>query len=178
MIALIGGASHSGKTLLSQRLMERRHIPYVSIDHLKMGLIRAGLTTLTPEDDRELTDFLWPILREMVKTAVENDQNLLLEGCYIPYDWAESFSPEYRAHIRYCGLVLEPDYIRRHMAEIRSWGNAIERRLEDDCTEAMLLRENAKAQQGMEQYGLPYVRIAVEYDPDAVLLEAERLLFL
>ena len=42
MIILIGGASHTGKTLLAQRLMEQLHIPYLSIDHLKMGLIRSG----------------------------------------------------------------------------------------------------------------------------------------
>ena len=69
MVILIAGGSHTGKTLLAQRLLERYHYPYLSIDHLKMGLIRSGQTALTPEDDRELTDYLWPIVREMVKTA-------------------------------------------------------------------------------------------------------------
>ena len=50
-----------------------------------MGLIRSGHTTLTPESaDDALTDYLWPIVREMIKTAVENRQNLIVEGCYIP----------------------------------------------------------------------------------------------
>ena len=70
MVILIAGGSHTGKTLLAQRLLERYHYPYLSIDHLKMGLIRSGQTRLTPEDDRELTDYLWPIVREMVKTAI------------------------------------------------------------------------------------------------------------
>ena len=70
MILFLAGASHTGKTLLSQRLMERFHIPYLSIDHLKMGLIRSGQTSLTPMDDDRLTDYLWPIVREMVKTAI------------------------------------------------------------------------------------------------------------
>ena len=48
-----------------------------------MGLIRSGITDLTPEDDDELTDYLWPIVREIIKTAVENEQNLIVEGCYI-----------------------------------------------------------------------------------------------
>ena len=80
MILLIAGASHTGKTLLAQRLLEQYHYPYLSIDHLKMGLIRSGQTTLTPMDDDKLTDYLWPILREMVKTAIENGQNLIVEG--------------------------------------------------------------------------------------------------
>ena len=79
MIVLITGASHTGKTVLAQKLLERYHFPYLSIDHLKMGLIRSGHTTLTPESgDEALTDYLWPIVREMIKTAVENQQNLIV----------------------------------------------------------------------------------------------------
>ncbi len=71
MIILITGASHTGKTLLAQRLMEKYKVPYLSIDHLKMGLIRSKNTDLTPEDDEELTGYLWPIVREMVKTIIK-----------------------------------------------------------------------------------------------------------
>ena len=91
MIILIAGASHTGKTVLAQKLLERAGYPYLSIDHLKMGLIRSGQTKLTPMDDDKLTDYLWPIVREMVKTAIENGQNLIVEGCYIPCDWQKDF---------------------------------------------------------------------------------------
>ena len=80
MIILIAGASHTGKTVLAQRLLEKYKYPYLSIDHLKMGLIRSGQTNLTPMDDEKLTDYLWPIVREMIKTAIENEQNLIVEG--------------------------------------------------------------------------------------------------
>ena len=69
MVILITGASHVGKTALAQRLLEKYKFPYLSIDHLKMGLIRSGQTELTPLDDDKLTDYLWPIVREMIKTA-------------------------------------------------------------------------------------------------------------
>ena len=55
MIVLMGGASHAGKTLLAQKLLERYRYPYLSVDHLKMGLIRSGKTDLTPMDDDALT---------------------------------------------------------------------------------------------------------------------------
>ncbi len=58
MIILITGASHTGKTLLAQRILEKYSYPYLSIDHLKMGMIRSGNTNLTPEDDAALTDYL------------------------------------------------------------------------------------------------------------------------
>lgn len=70
MIILITGASHTGKTRLAQRLLEKYSYPYLSIDHLKMGLIRSGYTSLTPESsDSDLTEYLWPVIREMVKTG-------------------------------------------------------------------------------------------------------------
>ena len=67
MIILIAGDTHTGKTLLAQRLLEYYKYPYLSIDHLKMGLIRSGYTKLTPEDDAELEVYMWPIIREMIK---------------------------------------------------------------------------------------------------------------
>ena len=58
MIILIAGASHTGKTAYAQKLLEKYRYPYLSIDHLKMGLIRSGQTQLTPMDDEKLTEYL------------------------------------------------------------------------------------------------------------------------
>jgi adenylate kinase family enzyme len=80
MVIIITGASHVGKTLLAQKMLERYKFPYLSIDHLKMGLIRSGNTDFTPEDDDELTEYLWPIIREIIKTAIENEQNLIVRA--------------------------------------------------------------------------------------------------
>ena len=101
MIILIGGATHTGKTAYAQKLLEKYRHTYLSIDHLKMGLIRSGQTDLTPMDDDKLTDYLWPIVREMVKTAIENGQNLIVEGCYIPFDWQKDFAASYLENIQY-----------------------------------------------------------------------------
>ena len=95
MVILITGASHTGKTLLAQRMLEKYKYPYLSIDHLKMGMIRSGKTNLTPEDDDALTDELWPIVREMIKTAIENRQNLIVEGGYIPFNWTTLYTHLY-----------------------------------------------------------------------------------
>ena len=164
MILLIAGASHTGKTLLAQRLLERYHIPYLSIDHLKMGLIRSGQTALTPMDDELLTDYLWPIVREMVKTAIENEQNLIIEGCYIPHDWAKDFPAEYLPHIRCRYLIMTEDYIRSHWSDIRSHANAIEQRLEDDPSMVGLIKDNERNLELCKKYGCPYILIEDAYD--------------
>ena len=98
MVVLITGASHTGKTLLAQKLLEKYKY---SIDLLKMGLIRSKNTDLTPEDDEKLEFYLWKIVKEIVKTAIENKQNLIVEGCYIPFMWKQDFTEEYLKDILY-----------------------------------------------------------------------------
>lgn len=143
MVILIGGASHTGKTLCAQRLLEKYHYPYLSIDHLKMGLIRSGGTDLTPMDDDKLTRYLWPIVREIVKTAVENKQNLIVEGCYIPFDWQKDFDVRYLKEIRYICLIMSRDYIEKHFDDIKAHASVIEDRLDDACLCAQaLIQEN------------------------------------
>lgn len=145
MILLIAGSSHTGKTVLARKLMERHHIPFFSIDHLKMGLIRSGNTQHSPMDDNELTEYLWPIVREMIKTAIENKQNLTVEGCYIPFDYAKDFDSRYLEDIKYYCLVMSENYIRNHFADVKKYANVIEERLDDGwCTLESTLEDNAK----------------------------------
>lgn len=143
MIYLIAGASHTGKTAYAQRLLEKYQYPYLSIDHLKMGLIRSGQTDLTPLDDEKMTDYLWPIVREMIKTAIENRQNLIVEGCYIPFDWQKDFEKNYLENIRYICLIMSRSYIENHFVEIQGYANVIEHRLDDsDLSKEELIVQN------------------------------------
>ena len=170
MTILITGASHTGKTALAQRLLETYHYPYLSIDHLKMGLIRSGNTDLTPMDDQALTAYLWPIVREIIKTAIENRQNLIVEGCYIPFDWEADFTPEYLEHIRYYCLVMSEQYIRNHFADIKGYANIIENRLDDSgCTMESVLANNQEMLSLAQKYHVNYILIEDEYDFSIVL---------
>ena len=154
MIIIITGASHTGKTLLAQRMIEKYKFPYLSIDHLKMGLIRSGNTKLTPEDDDQLTTYLWPIVREMIKTAIENRQNLIVEGCYIPFDWRKDIDEEYLRDISFICLAMTEKYIDAHFDEIKNHASDIEARLDDsDCTAAWIKAENNRIIKGFESAG-------------------------
>lgn len=119
MIILISGASHTGKTLLAQKLLEKYKYPILSIDLLKMGLIRSNNTSLTPEDDEKLEEYLWPIIKEMIKTAIENKQNLIIEGAYIPFDWKKDFDSSYLQEIQFYCLVMTQNYIQNHFSDIK-----------------------------------------------------------
>ena len=166
MIILIAGASHTGKTVLAQKLLEKYHYPYLSIDHLKMGVIRSGQTDLTPCDDEQLTEYLWPIIREIIKTAIENRQNLIVEGCYIPFNWADAFEESYRKEIRYLCLIMSEGYIDVKFDAIRDYANVVEKRLDDGgLTKEWLIEENRKSLEGCRQFNCPYILIDCEYDP-------------
>ena len=165
MIILITGESHTGKTLLAQRMLEKYHFPYLSIDHLKMGLIRSGNTPLTPGDDEALTDYLWPIVREIIKTAIENRQNLIVEGCYIPFDWRQDFDGRYLPDIRFICLAMTGNYIEKHFDEIIGRESEIEARLVgSDCTIAGLMEGNERFINGFRNAGERVVLIDSGYE--------------
>ena len=166
MIILITGASHTGKTMFAQQLLEKYKYPYLSIDHLKMGLIRSGNTELTPmSSNDDLTSYLWPIVREIVKTAIENGQNLIVEGCYIPFDWQKNFDDKYLEKIKYYCLVMSEGYIRSHFADIKKYANTIENRLDDEwCTMQSVLDDNAAMLSLAQKHNVNYIFIDERYE--------------
>lgn len=167
MIVLITGASHTGKTVLAQKLLEKYKYPYFSIDHLKMGLIRSGYTKLTPEDDDKLTEYLWPIVSEIIKTAIENKQNLIIEGYYIPFDWANDFAKEYLDHIRYYCLVMSENYIKNNFDSIKKYASAVENRIDDEwCTMDSVLEDNAQFFTSAKKHNVNIVFIDDSYEID------------
>ena len=119
-----------------------------------MGLIRSGNTLLTPSDDEEMTTYIWPIVREMIKTAIENKQSLIVEGCYIPFDWRKDFEEEYLKDIRFFCLAMTEGYIDAHFDEIRNHASDIEARLDDsDCTVDWIKADNNRFIEGFEKTG-------------------------
>ena len=167
MIILITGASHTGKTLLAQKLLEKYKYPYLSIDHIKMGLIRSAYTSLTPlSNDKDLTNYLWPVIKEIIKTAIENKQNLIVEGCYIPFDWQKYFDNKYLENIKYFCLVLSKEYIKNNFLAIKEHANVIEERICDDFSLEEALKENKEILKLAKEYNQNYILITDEYKID------------
>ncbi len=169
MIVLIMGATHTGKTALAQRLLEKYKYPYLSLDHLTMGLIRSNKTTLNVDDDEKLTSYLWTIVKEIIKTAIENSQNLIVEGCYIPFDWEKDFSKEYLSQIKYYCLIMSKKYIQNNFSVILDYENVIEKRIISDLTQNDLIEQNQTNLKMCKKYGLKYIWIDVEYKVDITL---------
>ena len=165
MIVLITGASHTGKTRLAQRMLKRYGCPYLSMDHLKMGLIRSGHTDLTPEDDDALTEYLWPIVREIIRTAVENGQDLIVEGCYVPFGWRQDLGEPYASSVRFVCLAMTDGYIEEHFEEIVAHESDIEKRaVPTGCTVDGLKEDNRRTAEGFRKAGERVVLIRSDYE--------------
>ena len=176
MIYLIGGSSHVGKTFFSQKLMEDIKVPYVSIDHIKMMFIRSGLTKLTPDDDYELRYFLWPYLAEYIKTCIENEQSLILEGCYIPETYREAFTQEYLDHIKPVYITMSEDYIRTHFDSVRGKASVIENRLEEECDMERLIDCSKEFKRLGEENDIPVLEIDKEFNETEILKRLKEIL--
>lgn len=133
-----------------------------------MGLIRSGKTELTPlSDDADLTSYLWPIVLEMIKTATENKQNLIGEGCYIPSNWAKDFTAEYLKKIKYYCLIMSENYIKNHFDDIKKYANIIEHRLDDaDFTMESAINDNAQVLALAQKHNVNYILIDDKYEID------------
>jgi hypothetical protein len=133
-----------------------------------MGLIRSGKTALTPEsDDAELTEYLWPVIRDMIKTCIENKQNLVVEGCYIPFDFSNSFTEEYLAQIRYICLIFSDRYISEHIGDIIRNENVIEHRgYGSNLSIETLMTENSHNMKMCLKHRLEYILIDGKYSVD------------
>lgn len=166
MVILIAGSSHTGKTLLAQKLLEMYKYPYLSIDHLKMGLIRSENTELTVEDDDKLTDYLWNIVKEIIKTNIENNQNIIIEGCYIPFNWKESFEDEYLKKIQYVCLIMTENYIRTHFSDIKMYSSTIESRKIEDISQEELIKDNNANLEMCKKYNQRYILVDDKYEID------------
>ncbi|MGT2846816.1 AAA family ATPase [Streptococcus massiliensis] len=175
MIYLITGASHTGKTLLAQKLLEKFGYPYLSLDLLEMGLIRSGQTELTVTDSDLLTDYLWSIVKEMIKTALENQQHLIVEGSYIPFDWQKDFSSAYLKNIHYICLIMSDEYIKKSFQNIKKHACAIEKRVDGSYfTLDFALAENQKYLRLCQEHGCPYLLLEKDYQPDLIFEKVKR----
>ena len=163
MIFLITGVSYIGKTFLAQKMLEKYKISYLSIDHLKMGLIRSKQTDLTPEDDDKLTTYLWPIVKEIIKTAIENKQNLIVEGGYVPFNFRKDFDKNYLDEINFICLAMTDNYIDNHFDDIVFHSEDVEKRLYNQCNIEDIKIENKKVINGFKNVGEKIVMIDNSY---------------
>lgn len=170
MIILISGNSCTGKTYMAQRLLEKYRIPYLSIDHLKMGLYRADRNCgFTPVDSTEdIGEKLWPILKGILMSNIENKQNLIIEGCYILPQYLENLESTYKEQVIAVFLGFSTSYIEHHFhSDIIYHRNVIETRMyPEESTPADVIREHEIFREKCLASGVAYFEIQNNYEDE------------
>ena len=174
MIYLLAGGTHTGKTHFALDLVRRHPMLSLSIDHLKMGLIRSKTIDLRVDQDAQLTEVLWPITREIIRTAIENEQHLIVEGCCIPATWADDLTDAKRSHIHCLFLLFSARYLDAHREAMQAHACCIEQRADDAIDWAELLRDNRRLLAEVKRAGASYLLIDEAYPDEKTLLAAIR----
>jgi len=172
MIILISGIGSTGKTLMAQKLLEKYHIPYLSIDHLKMGIYRGSKNCgFTPLDSSKVIgDQLWPIVKGMIMTNIENEQHIVIEGCYLSPDYLKDFDEDYSEKIIPVFFSFSENYIRENFeTAIMRYRNVIESRMwPEERTENELIKEHKEFKAQCLQAGVSYFEIENDYEKEIV----------
>ncbi|MDE5729568.1 MAG: adenylate kinase, partial [Clostridia bacterium] len=108
-------------------------------------------------------------VKEMIKTAIENKQNLIVEGCYVPFDWQKDFSESYLQEIKFLCLVMTGEYIKNNFTDILKFENIIEKRIAPDVNKAELIAENKQNLRLCKERGLDYILIDKNYETDLLV---------
>lgn len=82
MVLMVGGPPRAGKGIISRRILETSHIPFLSLDVLKMGLHHAvpSVGVEPGAAPAEVGERIWPLVRAMAVNADECGVEYLFEG--------------------------------------------------------------------------------------------------
>ena len=110
------------------------------------------------------------VVEQSMQTSIENNQNFIIEGCYIPFYWKDDFEKSYLKQIKYICLIMTEKYIDTNYNNIKLYENVIEdRKCPGDIDIEELKQENKNNLELCKKYGNDYILIHDEYDVDLIL---------
>ena len=106
MLYLISGASRSGKTLVAEKILDQKNLPYVSLDWLVMGFTNGmpecGIHDLLFPD--EIARKLWSFLQAMCESMLFQEVDCVIEGEAVLPELVAELLDKYPDKIRICFL--------------------------------------------------------------------------
>ena len=168
MVILIGGIGCTGKTLLANQLMKKTNIPYFPLDHLMMGIYRGMPNCgFTPMDGQfVLGEKMWPIIKGLIMTNIENDHSIILEGFQLLPHLLKDFPAEYLEQILSVFLFFSEQYIQDNFDDkILRHRSVIESRSDiDDITAENLISDTMQLREQCVKNEVTFFEIEDDYD--------------
>jgi putative acetyltransferase len=166
-VFLIGGVGGTGKTLLASKLMRVLHIPYVSIDHLMMGMVRSDPDChFSPLDSGEtIGRHMWPFLKAVIQTNIENNHSIILEGFQLQPEWVTDFTEEYQKHIIPVFIGFSEQYLRSNLvSNIRKHRHVVERRENEALNIESLITQHLRLKSECVKHQVTHFEIDESYE--------------
>ena len=168
MVILVGGIGCTGKTLFANQLMKMTNVPYFPLDHLMMGIYR-GIPNcgFTPMDDQfVLGEKMWPVIRALVMTNIENDHSIIFEGFQLLPHLQCDFPSDYLENILSVFLFFSDQYIEDNFNDkILRYRRVIEDRGDiDDITAASLIGVTRRLKEHCINNGAAFFEIEDDFD--------------
>lgn len=147
MVVIITGASCTGKTMLTKRLIDTCGVKQIAMDSIKMYLFRNDNNCgFTPTDsNRFIGGKIWSVIKKEILNAIDNGTDLIIEGAY--------FSPEYIRKQYNLGIIKH-----RHIVKKRAYE-------EDRAPEVFIKYHNVLKEKCIE-YGQRYYYIESDYEKE------------
>ena len=175
MVILLGGTGCTGKTMLANRLMRKTNIPYFPLDHLMMGIYRGmpdcGFTPL--DDQFDLGEKMWPVIKGLIMTNIENDHSLILEGFQLLPHLVRDFPAAYLDQTLPVFLLFSEDYIRGNFDEgIMKNRSAVERRGDiDDITAEKMVIDTVRLREQCIKHEVTFFEIKNDFEAEMMGVE-------
>lgn len=176
MVVLLGGSSHVGKTMIAHKLVHKYGWECISLDFLKDAFIRSQLGDPGSRNDYEMRYWMWPLVAQIVKRALESGRNLIIEGCYIPGEWADSFTSAELRHIRTVFIVMSEIHIRTHIDAIERYSQRVEKRQNDVIDMDRLISCSRDFKEDCLRTGTFYIEIDGPYDDESLFDAVESVI--
>lgn len=166
-VILIGGVGGTGKTLLAKQLMKKLHIPYVCIDHLMMGMLRSETACGFSVDDSAETigQAMWPLLVGFIKTNIENQHSIILEGFQLQPELIAQFEEPYRSQLLSVFVGFSEVHFRAgQFAKIEQYRHVVEQRLPETYDLEMLVQSHQQLQANCQKSEMPFFELDGDYN--------------
>ena len=115
-------------------------------------------------------------MAEYIKTCVENEQSLIVEGCYIPENYRDAFDESYLKDIKSVYMVMSEDYIRNHTDDLINKASVIECRIKDEVDVERLIMCSKEFKELGKAHNIPVLEIDKTYDEALILKELKEKL--
>jgi 2-phosphoglycerate kinase len=125
MLYIIGGASRTGKSMISRELMTKTGIPCFSLDVLMIGLANGLPEYGINPDDPEFrnAEKMWPILRSMLINMIETGTECIVEGYTIFPEHVNEIMSLFPEHVKSCFLGYAEINPEKKLEEIRKYSD-------------------------------------------------------